>query len=92
MDTIEVTGTNGDRLVYDGASVAKFRHNGLQESVRNPISTYREIRVTHRPGKRGRPDSYEVLLAMAAFISITVDQSQKARLDALVAALERSSA
>ncbi|MRX45380.1 hypothetical protein [Agromyces kandeliae] len=92
MDTIEVTGTNGDRLVYDGATVAKFRHNGMHESARNPVSTYREIRVTHRPGKRGRPDSYEVLLAMAAILTLTIDQSQKAHLDALVAALERSSA
>ncbi|GAA2028014.1 hypothetical protein GCM10009819_09400 [Agromyces tropicus] len=90
MDTIEVEGINGDRLLFDGASVAKFRHNGMQEAARNPVSTYREIRVTHRPGRRGKPDTYEVLLAMSSFMSLTIDQSQKSQLDALVAALGRS--
>ncbi|WP_353815623.1 hypothetical protein [Agromyces sp. SYSU T00266] len=92
MDHIEVEGTNGERLLYDGASVAKFRHNGMQEAARNPVSTYRELRVTHRPGRRGKPDTYEVLLAMSSFMSLTIDASQKPQLDALAAALERSTA
>jgi len=92
MDNIEVTGTNGERLLFDGATVAKFRHNGLQEAARNPVSTYRELRVTHRPGKRGKPDTYEVLLAMSSFMSLTIDASQKPQLDALAEALERSKA
>ncbi|GAA1958905.1 hypothetical protein [Agromyces allii] len=87
---IEVKGANGERLLFDGASVAKFRHNGLEEVARNPVSTYRSIQVKHRPGKRGRPDTYEVLLAMASFMSLTVDDEQKPRLDDLVAALDGS--
>ncbi|WP_400999425.1 hypothetical protein [Agromyces sp. GXQ0307] len=92
MDNIEVTGTNGERLLFDGATVAKFRHNGLQEAARNPVSTYRDLRVTHRPGRRGKPDTYEVLLAMSSFMSLTIDASQKPQLDALAEALERSKA
>ncbi|WP_438854978.1 hypothetical protein [Agromyces sp. M3QZ16-3] len=92
MDGIEVKGANGERLVYDGATVAKFRHNGMDEAARNPISTYREIRVIHKPAKRGRPGHYEVLLAMASFMSLTVEETEKPQLDALVAALERSKA
>ncbi|WP_394552470.1 hypothetical protein ACDF64_16660 [Agromyces sp. MMS24-JH15] len=84
---IEVKGANGESLLYDGATVAKFRHNGMQEASRNPVSTYRGIQVAHRPGKRGKPDTYEVLLTMSAFMSLTVEESQKAQLDALVAAL-----
>ncbi|WP_353827282.1 hypothetical protein [Agromyces sp. SYSU T0242] len=90
MDTIEVKGANGERLLYDGASVAKFRHDGMDEAARNPVSTFREIRVTHRPPKRGRPGHYEVLLAMSSFMSLTVEETEKPQLDALVAALERS--
>jgi hypothetical protein len=90
METIEVKGANGERLLYDGATVAKFRHNGMDEAARNPVSTYREVRVTHRPAKRGRPGHYEVLLAMASFMSLTVEESEKPRLDAFVAALEGS--
>ena len=92
METIEVKGADGEGLLYDGATVAKFRHNGMDEAARNPVSTYREIRVTHKPAKRGRPGQYEVLLAMASFMSLTVEESEKPRLDAFVAALERPKA
>lgn len=92
METIEVKGVNGERLLYDGATVAKFRHNGMDEAARNPVSTYREIRVTHKPAKRSRPGRYEVMLAMASFMSLTVEESEKPQLDALVAALDRSKA
>ncbi|MFF2272986.1 hypothetical protein ACFVTX_11970 [Agromyces sp. NPDC058136] len=84
---IEVKGANGERLLFDGASVAKFRHDGLQEVARNPVSTYRSIDVRLRPGKRGRPDTYEVLLAMASFMSLTVGVDQKPQLDEFVAAI-----
>ncbi|MGR0318188.1 hypothetical protein [Agromyces sp. ZXT2-3] len=43
-----------------------------------------------KPAKRGRPGHYEVLLAMASFMSLTVEETEKPQLDALVAALERS--
>lgn len=89
---IEVRGANGERLLYDGASVAKFRHDGLQEVTRNPVSTYRSIQVKHRAGKRGKPDTYEVLLAMSSFMSLTVDDEHKPQLDELVEALEGSAA
>ncbi|WP_395242799.1 hypothetical protein ACGGZK_11525 [Agromyces sp. MMS24-K17] len=92
MTSIEVKGANGERLLFDGATVAKFRHDGMQEVSRNPVSTYREIRVSHKPGKRGKPDTYEVLLAMSAFMSLTVDDSQKPQLDELVAALDATKA
>jgi hypothetical protein len=85
---IEVTGTNGESLLFDGATVAKYRHHGKDEAARNPVSTYREVRIKHKGGKRGREGTYEVMLAMSSFMALSVPESGKADLDALVAALD----
>lgn len=89
---IEVLGLNGESLLFDGATVTKFRHFGKDEAARNPASTYREVQVKHKPGKRGREGSYEVLLAMSSFMSLSVAEADKPRLDELVAALEATRA
>lgn len=85
---IEVRGLNGESLLYDGATVAKFRHDGKDEAARNPVSTYRQVQVKHKEGKRGKEGRYEVLLAMSSFMSLSIPEAEKARLDELVAALE----
>ncbi len=84
---IELKGLNGESLVFDGATVAKFRHNGLDESARNPISTFREVQVSHKPGKRGKEGRYDVMVAMSSFMALSVPESAKAALDDFVAAL-----
>lgn len=85
---IEVKGLNGESLVFDGATLAKYRHNGSDEAARNPVSTYREVKVKHKPGKRGKEGQYDVLVAMSSFMSISLAESAKPSLDELVAALE----
>lgn len=87
---IEVIGNNGESLLYDGTTVTKFRHHGKDEAARNPVSTFREVKVKHKPGKRGREGTYEVLLAMSSFMALSVPESQKGNLDQLVGALESS--
>ena len=89
---IEVQGLNGESLLFDGATVTKFRHFGKDEAARNPVSTYREVQVKHKAGKRGKEGTYEVLLAMSSFMSLSVPESAKATLDELVSALEASRA
>ena len=89
---IEVRGLNGESLLYDGATVAKFRHDGKDEAARNPVSTYRQIDVKHKEGKRGKEGRYEVLLAMSSFMSLSIPEAEKPRLDELVAALEQGQA
>ncbi|MBM7520379.1 hypothetical protein [Nocardioides nitrophenolicus] len=85
---IELKGLNGESLVFDGATLAKFRHNGLDEAARNPVSTYREVQVKHKPGKRGKEGRYDVLVAMSSFLSLSIAEDAKPLLDELVAALE----
>jgi hypothetical protein len=85
---IEVRGLNGESLLFDGATLAKFRHHGKDEAARNPVSTYREVQLTHKPGKRGKEGRYDVLVAMSSFMSLSVPESARAGLDELVAALE----
>ncbi|WP_148616180.1 hypothetical protein [Nocardioides rubriscoriae] len=87
---IEVKGLNGESLLFDGATLAKYRHNGMDEAARNPLSTYREVQVKHKPGKRGKEGRYDVLVAMSSFMSISLPESAKPALDELVAALEAS--
>lgn len=91
---IEVRGTNGESLQFDGEYVRKFRHDGKEESAVNPVSTYRETRVKAKKAKRGAEPTYEVLVACATIFALTVPESEKPSLDELVAALEatRSSA
>ncbi|GAA3194899.1 hypothetical protein [Actinocorallia longicatena] len=85
---IEVRGLNGESLVFDGATVTKFRHNGSDQAARNPISTFRELQVKHKPGKRGKEGRYDVLLAMSSFMSLSVPESGLASLEELRTALE----
>jgi len=85
---IELKGLNGESLVFDGATLAKFRHNGLDEAARNPVSTYREVQVKHKPGKRGKEGRYDVLVAMSSFLALSIPEDAKPLLDELVAALE----
>lgn len=87
---IEVRGLNGESLVFDGATVTKFRHDGKDEAARNPVSTYRELQVTHKPGKRGKEGRYDVLLAMSSFMALSIPETAKPTLDELAAALEAS--
>lgn len=86
---IEIKGEGGESILFDGASVAKFRHNGLEEVARNPASTYREVRVKPKKMKKGDVEQrYDVLLACAAIFSLTVTESEKPKLDELVSQLE----
>lgn len=86
---IEVQGENGESLVYDGATVAKFRQFGKDEAARNPVSTYRQCDVSPQKRKKKHTEQlYDVLLACASFMSLTVTESNKPKLDELIAALE----
>jgi len=90
---IEIKGEGGESILFDGASVAKFRHNGMEEIARNPLSTFREVRV--KPKKRKKRDveqRYDVLLACSTIFSLTIPESEKPKLDELVIQLERFAA
>ena len=86
---IEVKGEGGESILYDGASVAKFRHDGKEESARNPASTFREARVKPKKTKRDQEQRYDVLLACATIFSLTIPESEKPKVDELVIELER---
>ncbi|MFT4085628.1 MAG: hypothetical protein QM658_00485 [Gordonia sp. (in: high G+C Gram-positive bacteria)] len=84
----EVKGADGESIVFDGATVAKFKHNGLDETARNPVSTFRELRVKERTslfGKPRNPREFDVLLAMSSIMALTVDEAGKAAIEAMVA-------
>jgi hypothetical protein len=87
---IEVKGRNGESIVYDGTYVSKLRHDGKDEAAKNLADTYRQCDVKAKKRKGDHEQEYEVLLAMASFMSLTVAESQKPNLDALVAELERN--
>lgn len=92
---IEIRGDGGESLLFDGASVAKFRHDGKEEAARNPASTFRELRVSPKKQKRkerGTEQRYDVLLACSTIFSLTIPESEKPKLDELVAELERITA
>ncbi|EGD55694.1 hypothetical protein [Gordonia neofelifaecis] len=92
MTGIEIQGANGESIVYDGATVAKFKHAGKQETARNPVSTYREVRIKEKTSLFGKPRSpreYDVLLAMSSIMSLTVDDAGRVAVEELVARLER---
>jgi hypothetical protein len=87
---IEVKGEQGESILFDGSSVAKFRHDGQQEVARNPASTYREVRIKPKKRKKRDPEQrYDVLLACSSIFSLTIPESEKPKLDELVAELER---
>lgn len=89
--SIEVIGAEGESIVFDGATVAKFKHHGKLESARNPVSTYREIRIKERTslfGKPREPREFEVLLAMSSIMSLTVDEAGKGEIEKLAALLD----
>jgi hypothetical protein len=90
--TIETKGEDAEALLSDRASVSKFRHDGKLESARNPASTYREVRIKQKKVKPGREPRYDVLLACSTIFSLTIPESEKRKLDELVAELERLSA
>jgi len=77
---IEIRGEGGESILFDGASVAKFRHDGKEESARNPASTFREARVSP---KKTKPST---------IFSLTIPESEKPKLDELVMQLERLAA
>ncbi|GEE02487.1 hypothetical protein nbrc107696_29330 [Gordonia spumicola] len=87
---VEVLGANGESIVFDGVTVAKFKHHGKEETARNPISTFRDVTVKEKTSLFGKPKSpreFEVLLAMSSFMALTVDERGKAQIDELVARL-----
>jgi len=87
---IEIKGERGESILFDGASVAKFRHDGKEEVARNPASTFREVRVKPKKmKKRDVEQRYDVLLACASIFSLTIVESEKPKFDELVAELER---
>jgi hypothetical protein len=86
---IEVKGINGESIVFDGNFVMKYRHEGKEESARNPASTYRQCDVKAKKVKKGRAPEYEVLLACSSFFALTIPESEKPKLDELVAQLEQ---
>ena len=87
---IEVKGENGESIVFDGNTVAKYLHDGMQELASNLARTYRETRVKAKKRKKKHPEQlYDVLLACATIFSLTITESEKPKLDELVAELER---
>jgi len=89
---IEVRGEGGESILFDGASVAKFRHDGKEESARNPASTYREVRIKPKKAKKGQEPRYDVLIACSTIFSLTITEPEKPKLDQLIGELERISA
>jgi hypothetical protein len=84
----EVVGMNGESIVFDGATVAKFRHHGKDEAARNPVSTFREVTIKEKTslfGKPRNPPQFDVLLAMSSFMSLTVDEAGRGAIELLVA-------
>lgn len=87
---IEIKGERGESILFDGASVAKFRHDGKEEVARNPASTFREVRVKPKKmKKRDVEQRYDVLLACASIFSLIIVESEKPKFDELVTELER---
>ena len=87
--TIEVKGEGGESILFDGATVTKFRHGGMESVTTNPATTYREVRIKPKKmKKRDVEQRYDVLLACASIFSLTIPESEKPKLDALVAELE----
>lgn len=87
---MEIKGANGESIVYDGTTVAKYRHFGKDEAARNPVSTFRDLTFSQKTslfGKVKNPDEWDALLAMGSFMSLTVDAEGKAELERLVAEL-----
>lgn len=88
---VEIKGADGESIVFDGATVAKFKHHGKQETARNPASTFRELRVSQKKtllGKVKDPDRYDALLAMGSIMTLSVDAEGRAALEALAAELQ----
>ena len=85
---IEIRGEGGESLIFDGAMVSKFRHDGKEQSASNPASTFREVRVKAKKTKKGQEQRYDVLLACATIFSLTITESEKPKLDQMVAELE----
>ena len=88
---VEITGADGESIVHDGATVAKFKHHGKQETARNPVSTFRELRISQKKSLLGKvkdPDRYDALLAMSSLMTLNVDAEGKAALEALAAELQ----
>ncbi len=88
MEAIEVMGADGESIVFDGATVAKFKHHGKEETARNPVSTYREVRVKARKRKGDAVQEYDVLLAMSSIMALRIAEPEREKLDRLVAILE----
>ncbi len=90
---VEIKGEGGESILFDGASVAKFRHDGKEEAARNPASTFREVRVSPKKRKKRDPEQrYDVLLACSTIFALTIPESEKPKLDELVIQLERLAA
>lgn len=83
---IEVKGENGESLLYDGNFLIKMRHDGKQESARNPANTFRQAQVKVKEKKGVR--RYEALIACQAFFALTFGDESKPAFDELVTALE----
>lgn len=88
MERIEVLGANGESLVYDGATVTKFKHHGKEESGRNPVSTFREVRITPRKRRGDAEQEHDVLLAMSAIFSLRIPDSELPELERMVQLLQ----
>ncbi|GAB91669.1 hypothetical protein [Gordonia rhizosphera] len=87
MPMIEIHGADGESILCDGITVAKFRHHGKDEAARNPVSTYRELQVKEKTSLFGKPRSprqFTALLVMSSIMSLTVDENGKAALEAMV--------
>jgi hypothetical protein len=84
MEQIEVMGADGESLVYDGATVAKFKHHGKQEAARNPVSTFREVKIKARKRKGDAEQEYDVMLAMSAFLSLRITESELPKLQRML--------
>jgi hypothetical protein len=89
---IEIKGNDGESIVFDGNFVMKYRHEGKEESARNPASTYRQCDVKAKKVKKGRGPEFQVLLACSTIFTLTIPESERPKVDELVAELERLAA
>jgi hypothetical protein len=88
-DVIHVNGNNGESITLDGPFVHKFQHHGKDEAARNLASTYRNSTIKARKRKGGAAQEYDVMIACSSFVSLTITESERPRLDELITELER---
>jgi len=86
---IHVDGCNGESISLDGLYILKFRHHGKDQAARNLAHTFRGATVTAKKRQRNTPQKYDVMIACSSFMSLTILETERPALDALIHELER---